>query len=820
MRKYLFISLLFVSFYLPSFSQSDDILRREVDSLKKVLSISKGNSKVDCMNLLAKKLISLFDDNTLYLLDSACYYSTQAYNESKRTGYKIGLGYAFMRMYECEIENRDTNTKASHIVKAESYAMLALKIWEELNDNIMIGVVYRHLSGIERGKGDIEKGEKYLQKAFSYTEKPVKKQPKGSYTELLFTDCTNCEGNEFALAELYLSKVAFIKFAFDDTRVELMEKATFYFLKAGAKSEAARIFLDIATSAAYFKNIETSIYYIKKAISLFHEDGNEEGEFRAFISLCSSYFNLGDFENGLAYSKKSVLLAEELARVNGYSTGENLELYQAYYWVGKFYSIANDFETAFAFMRKARKYRSDDELAEWAIAMVDFHRISGNYDSAMYYMTKAGNRAHVTLSSLYVSMQQYDKALDTINSIIKIVIERNNLVNMGRLYTLTAKAYYGKNDYASALTNARIAFALTKKTSRNLELIDNYKLLSEIFNKQGKNDSAYFYLKQYTVLKDSLLNKQLYIRLNDYKKEAEEERKTSQINLLNKNIQLQEQTLKQEATIKMSLIAGLILLSLLAVFVFRTLTLKRKSELQKQKLENEKKQAELQQRATELEMQALRAQMNPHFIFNCLSSINKFILKNDTYAASDYLTSFSRLIRMSLTNSQLSLIPLSDEIEMLRLYLDMERLRFSETFDYNIIYENTIEPETIYIPPMLLQPFCENAIWHGLMHKNDQGKLEVIMSLKDIQLQCVITDNGIGREKAAELKTKSGAKQKSFGLKITTERLALFNNEKTINTFYNTEDVLDDEGKVAGTKVVLKIRHKNSVEETSLRSLR
>jgi sensor histidine kinase YesM len=315
----------------------------------------------------------------------------------------------------------------------------------------------------------------------------------------------------------------------------------------------------------------------------------------------------------------------------------------------------------------------------------------------------------------------------------------------------------------------------------------------------------------YTLLKDSLLNRQFLWKLNNYKKEAEEQRKTSQINLLNKDNQLKEQKLKQQAFVKNGLIIGLILLLLLGVFIFRTLTLKRKAALEKQKLESEKKQAELQQKATELEMQALRAQMNPHFIFNCLSSINKFILKNDTDAASDYLTRFSRLIRFGLTNSQLSLIPLSDEIEMLRLYLDMERLRFSESFDYNISYENTIEPETIYIPPMLLQPFCENAIWHGLMHKQGQGRLEVMMSLKDGQLQCIIADNGIGREKAAELKTKSGAKQKSFGLKITTERLALFNNEKTVHSFYQTEDILDEMKNVAGTKVILNIKFKNNV---------
>jgi LytS/YehU family sensor histidine kinase len=243
--------------------------------------------------------------------------------------------------------------------------------------------------------------------------------------------------------------------------------------------------------------------------------------------------------------------------------------------------------------------------------------------------------------------------------------------------------------------------------------------------------------------------------------------------------------------------------------VFRALALKRKNE----KLQNEKRQAELQQQSAELEMQALRAQMNPHFIFNCLSSINKFILKSESRAASDYLTRFSRLIRRVLTNSQLSMIPLNDEIEMLKLYLDMERLRFDNAFDYNIVYANTIEPEMIYIPPMLLQPFCENAIWHGLMHKEEQGRLDIVMSIENEELHCVITDNGVGRAKAMEIKNRSGEKQKSFGLKITTERLALFNSGKISQSFYHTEDVLDKQAQVAGTRVSLVVKYRNPVHK-------
>jgi LytS/YehU family sensor histidine kinase len=137
-------------------------------------------------------------------------------------------------------------------------------------------------------------------------------------------------------------------------------------------------------------------------------------------------------------------------------------------------------------------------------------------------------------------------------------------------------------------------------------------------------------------------------------------------------------------------------------------------------------------------MQALRAQMNPHFIFNCLSSINRFILKNESKIASNYLTRFSRLMRMVLTNSQKPVRALDDELEMLGIYLEMERLRFKNSFDYSINFLNAIDSDNIFIPPLLLQPFCENAIWHGLMQKDGPGRLDIQLRMKENILHCVI----------------------------------------------------------------------------------
>jgi len=218
-------------------------------------------------------------------------------------------------------------------------------------------------------------------------------------------------------------------------------------------------------------------------------------------------------------------------------------------------------------------------------------------------------------------------------------------------------------------------------------------------------------------------------------------------------------------------------------------------------------------KAAELEMQALRAQMNPHFIFNCLNAINGFILKNDSETAADYLTKFSRLIRMVLNNSQRKFISLEDELETLDLYLYMEALRFINNFHYEVNCDHTIDTLSIFIPPMLLQPFLENAIWHGLMNKEGNRELFIALHLENNILHCTITDNGIGRKKAAMYKSKSAEKNKSMGMQITRNRMALLNQDLNGQSFFEIIDMEDEYGNALGTRVYLKIKIKETTGE-------
>jgi LytS/YehU family sensor histidine kinase len=214
-------------------------------------------------------------------------------------------------------------------------------------------------------------------------------------------------------------------------------------------------------------------------------------------------------------------------------------------------------------------------------------------------------------------------------------------------------------------------------------------------------------------------------------------------------------------------------------------------------LKNREKQ---KQRLLEAEKRSLLSQMNPHFIFNSLNSIQHFIIQNDDLQANNYLTNFSSLIRKILENSRKNLITLSEEISTLTLYLEMEKLRFEEGFEYKINRDLNLDYNEVMIPPMILQPFVENAIWHGLMPLKTKGLLTITFSRIDGYYHCLIRDNGIGREKAGRLKGKKGP-HNSTGMMNINERVSLMNriNKKKITLVVT--DLKNEDETAAGTLI-------------------
>ncbi|WP_313027884.1 histidine kinase [Soonwooa sp.] len=223
-------------------------------------------------------------------------------------------------------------------------------------------------------------------------------------------------------------------------------------------------------------------------------------------------------------------------------------------------------------------------------------------------------------------------------------------------------------------------------------------------------------------------------------------------------------------------------------------------------VQQEKQKGILKKRAKENENKMLRSQMNPHFLFNSLNSINSFIIQNKDKEASRYLTSFSKLMRKILDNSQKETISLKEELEATKLYLDLEAVRMEHKFDYNMMISDDMEPEEVSIPPLILQPFLENAIWHGINHKNGKGHLEIRFSRDVDNFEMIvieIEDDGVGRKKAAEIRKSST--HKSYGLEITKGRILGLDKRNQVDIL----DLYDENSVGIGTKVLIKIMNRH-----------
>jgi LytS/YehU family sensor histidine kinase len=227
--------------------------------------------------------------------------------------------------------------------------------------------------------------------------------------------------------------------------------------------------------------------------------------------------------------------------------------------------------------------------------------------------------------------------------------------------------------------------------------------------------------------------------------------------------------------------------------------------LSRARIDARRRISDMNHKISEITQANLRQQMNPHFIFNTLNSIQYYMYQHDKLATNNYLTKFSSLMRKVLENSQHTSVPLHDELDALVLYLDLEKIRFKDKFDYQIIVDEEIDSILYKVPTMLIQPYVENSICHGLMPLEGKGLVKIDLELKKDYISCVIEDNGIGRDAAQEKKVKVGNNHNSLGTQIVSSRLDL------VNTLYGTSlktlytDLKNDKGEPVGTRVEIHI---------------
>jgi len=422
------------------------------------------------------------------------------------------------------------------------------------------------------------------------------------------------------------------------------------------------------------------------------------------------------------------------------------------------------------------------------------------------------NRVQVqnTAANIYQRNRDFDNEIKLrkrtleefeVAAVESIVVEEATIekISKSQLNLDIGRAYIDKEEFKKAIPYLEES-ALEAEKYKDLEVQKNaLQKLSELYKKTGNSKKALHNYQEYARIVDELyqqkeeeiqdainLSKQLQDQQNRINSlEKDRELSTSRLQLSQRDKELKTSNYKRQTLLIYGLLLGLILFAIALFYMYR-------SNKQKKMANNL------------LALKSLRSQMNPHFIFNALNSVNSFISKSDERAANRYLTDFSKLMRSVLNNSEEDFISLEKEIELLQLYLKLEHSRFKEKFDYEIKIDANLQISDFKIPPMLLQPYVENAVWHGLRYRKTKGKLQLDLKQEDADTILVsISDNGIGRQQSKALKTPHQKLQKSKGMGNITKRIEILNEMYSNKVTVNICDLLEDK---SGTLVELRLK--------------
>lgn len=381
--------------------------------------------------------------------------------------------------------------------------------------------------------------------------------------------------------------------------------------------------------------------------------------------------------------------------------------------------------------------------------------------------------------SRYVEeIQLRKKSLSELKDISEPIIKNNSpLIDADTITSQLinykiANAYIAQDEYEQAIPYLEKSIVEADSDDDLLVKKDATRKLSEVLEYTGNFTKALATYQAYVAVVDTLyirkeqeisraarFNREISAKQSRiFGLEKERELSQSKYDLALTEQKLVQENYKRQKVVIYSLLFGLVLMALATFFFYRS--------NQQQKLANNL-----------LALKSLRSQMNPHFIFNALNSVNNYIAKSDERSANRFLSEFSTLMRSVLENSEEDFIPLIKEIELLELYVKLEHSRFSDKFDYQINVDEHLDVTAFQIPPMLLQPYIENAIWHGLRYKEEKGFLHINLNQKNKDsVEITIKDNGIGRKKSAQLKTQNQKKQKSKGMGNIKKRVAILND--------------------------------------------
>lgn len=531
--------------------------------------------------------------------------------------------------------------------------------------------------------------------------------------------------------------------------------------KAGADSTKIRLLKELSILTLK-SNFDVAKQYSNDLLILSLKAGDKNGQANAYNFLGSVHFNKTEYVEALELYLKSLRLFSDL--------GDKKMLAVVYTNIGSLNTKQGNYKEARLNLEMAvslkEKLELTKSLANSYLSLAALAFMEKDLDQALVYFEKGRGISHSFkdikveaaclngMAAVLFKKENYEGAVKGFSEAMELFKSfdgDNRKMISGILHNL-ASAYRKLRQFDKAFELLNQSLDLAKETNSKEDIKQAYSGFKDYYRDKGEYDKALIAEENYSVYKDSVVNESTLKAVNEMQEKYKtEERKKEIVNLIKSNDQLKEKSTLQYSLLIVSIVA-LILCLLFVYFYFKQLKTK---QLRKQ---------------VQLEQKALRSQMNPHFIFNSLNSIQRMYIEGNEDLANDYMADFSRLLRSILENSGKELIRLNEELDVIRLYMELELVRTDNSFEFICDIDEDIDAFQIKIPPLIFQPYLENAIWHGIIAKKEKGKIQLnIQKMEAGKLLCQVIDNGVGFYSSK--KTKSIHANKSKGMEITAERL-------------------------------------------------
>lgn len=523
-------------------------------------------------------------------------------------------------------------------------------------------------------------------------------------------------------------------------------------------------------SMKYYHNsiFDTSLMMSLESINILEKlDVKPDDILDAYTNLSTIYITTEEFEKALKINLKTIKTVEN---------DEPALIHARYnYYVGKCYERLEQYKNAEQYFLKAKSIANQFNF-QGGVAI-----------------------ANGSLAEIYNRLEQYGKAIPIIKETLKFSKKVGQLPTEAASHFALGTSYLGLKKYDLAIESFEKAKDIYGELGNKSIFREIYKGLYICYEKKGMYKEALASYKLGNEISDSLFNLEKNKTLDELKTKYETEKIKQEKESAQANKILADEKAKQSNRLSIGAVIFALIVLLLLLFIFNRLKLirKQKSELDEAYLMlEESKKYEL----AASNLKALKSQMNPHFIFNSLNSIQDLILQKDTETSYDYIVLFAELVRNTLNYSNNEFIEFDKEIDFLTVYLELEKLRFGEEFTYSINHHGI---NGIRVPSLIIQPFLENSLKHGLLHRDGLKTLTIDFELED-KLICTIIDNGVGREESERIQKRRGGKHESFAMNAIQERLDLLSERFEGNFSFEVIDLYDyDISK--GTKIIVRI---------------